>query len=158
MTTPRTMGQCHGTARGCFYGAPHTPDCPTLYPPQRQPGDEKDALTRLVAHIRLGAWNATEAFTDAALALISEAREAHKSALLEVGALIGALESEKARFRDALLATQKRMGEVRQRAMDEGREQGHLDAFLWLRAHHNGILAPTAEDMRVAITEMMDAE
>lgn len=93
--TKRTIGQCR-----CAYErypdnpmadplTTHRPDCPTLYPLQRQPGDEKDALTRLTAHVRSFAQRAdliapshgdAQTFEHAALDLISEAREEHKAA------------------------------------------------------------------------------
>lgn len=74
MTTKRTMGQCMCLAGNPpFSAGPHLPDCPALYPLQRQPGDEKDALTRLVAHIRKA--HGVDEWTAVALDLISEARE-----------------------------------------------------------------------------------
>lgn len=212
MTTKRTMGQCtcrkylpHQTLEG------HAPDCPALYPLQRQPGDEKDALTRLVAHIQgvyANTWQdealdlvlAVRADIATGLRAVSDARLAtaqseERAARLEAerdracdaleqrrierdGAnerarmlldakndiaddlrqKVSALEHELAKTMDTLLDTQRGMGEARQQNLDEGREQGHLDAFLWLRAHHKGILAPTADGMRAALAEMMDSE
>lgn len=182
MIAKRAMGQCSETCHA-YMASPervgmngHSADCPALYPLQPQPGEQKDALTRLVVHIRL---RDPDCVDFEALDLISEAREEHKTVIVErdgaderarmlldaKNAIVGVfeqkvagLEHDLAKTMDTLLATQKRMGEGRQTNLDEGREQGHMDAFLWLRAHHKGILAPTAEDMRVDLAQMMGTE
>lgn len=164
MTTKRTMGQCM-----CGGGliTNHSPDCPALYPLQRQPGDEKDALTRLVAVVRQMAeeqlQRRSDALAEQALDLISEAREEHTRArdsadsdfaglskaissaqplpeCNSAGGIVIRNEIESLRFdlakaTDALLTTQKRMGEVRQDAIKLGRSTGHDEAISWLREH-----------------------
>lgn len=77
MTTKRTMGQCQcNPARAMEDKGLHYSYCPALYPLQPQPGDEKDALTRLVAHVRnLEGVVPNGHDTALSLDLISEARE-----------------------------------------------------------------------------------
>lgn len=80
--TRRTMGQCTCQGGNMTHLRVHTSDCPALYPLQRQPGDERDALTRLTALCRK-AWEigrndagriSADDFEAQALDLISEAR------------------------------------------------------------------------------------
>lgn len=210
--TKRTMGQCseecirHRYASAMNGACGHLASCPALYPLQRQPGDEKDALAKLAAHVRT-AWDlgrsstmrlSAEEWESAALDLISETREDLKRACTEEDRLrtdavslrreltkakadisclrvekdganerarmlldakndiaddlrqkVAALEHDLAKTMDALLDTQKGMGEVRQQAMQEGREQGHLDAVLWLREF--GHRQPTSDDLEYAM-------
>lgn len=77
MTTKRTHGQCtcDPTALGI---AGHLPMCPALYPAQQD-----EALTRLVRHVReapVMLLPKHAAWTEQALALISEAREEQRKA------------------------------------------------------------------------------
>lgn len=79
-----TNGPCtcaYGTVYWVASGHPrsvaeHAPDCPSLYPAQQEP----DALTRLVRHIRTSTMHEVE--KDAALSLISEAREEQRRAAI----------------------------------------------------------------------------
>lgn len=137
MTAKRAMGQCHGAARGCVAdangGGWHTADCPALYPLQPQPGDTKDALTRLVAHVRTADDDAGDVWLSEALDLISEAREEHRRTLasaveaVHIGkdtlARLDALNTDHERVKDALRLCQAKMGEVRQAALREAREE-----------------------------------
>lgn len=113
--TKRTMGQClcHPDEMGI---RAHVPDCPALYPLQRQPGDEKDALTRLTAWCRTARDTENpDGWEYGALDLISEARAEQRANLASVtqmpsvpvtngGARIAELEHELARAK-ALVAT-----------------------------------------------------
>jgi hypothetical protein len=90
----RTMGQCseecqrYSVAPICGTALPgHLSTCPAIYPLQRQPGDETDALTRLTAHLREefgdGDREQTSSENSAlyvALDLISEARDVMNAA------------------------------------------------------------------------------
>jgi hypothetical protein len=80
MTATRTNGPCHGAGGGCGYDSmgvmAHTASCPSLHPAQQEP----DALTRLERHIRRSRDGVI--YMEEALALISEAREEQRKALI----------------------------------------------------------------------------
>lgn len=153
----RAMGQCseeclssrHASLR--IDGGGHIATCPALYPLQRQPGDEKDALTRLTALLRDVPEDPGSARVAAALDLISEARGEQK----QTANAARAYAKEAASAKTLVTTLTSHQSEVRQQALKEGREQGHMDALQWMRQNHG---QPTVSDtMADALDALMEA-
>lgn len=80
MTTKRTHGPCTCAKAAIPSLEGHQSDCPSLYPAQQEP----DALTRLVRMVRQHGLDwvpPSDAWTEQALSLISEAREEQMKAV-----------------------------------------------------------------------------
>lgn len=151
----------------------HLAACSALYPLQRQPGDEKDALTRLTARIRAapldagvdgGAWEAS------ALDLIHEAREEHRTAdaqrarewqqertgrtalgerVLDLEQQRDTLAADLAKAKEMVRTLTLQQSEVRQRFLLEGRSAGHDEAVQWCR--ERGMRQDTVSDLEDAL-------
>lgn len=132
--TKRAMGQC--TCVEAYQRAnTHRPGCPAIYPRQPAPGDEPDALMRLVRHVRGGLdfCDKNEAtWASAALDLISEVRteiDLHKKWRTMLEASV-----------QTLRRGQQRASEARQAAFREMAEEMWLKSSSEREAHLRRVL------------------